>query len=145
MIFDTDEIEASASHLNQKVITLYKSCIVFIFDVVYFDPMFKEPNRKSASINSFRDFADHRGLTKEILMEALRVCKKRVVIKERQGSNEFEKLGIEKYYGGKAKVNEYTCVERRNSCSTNIVNEITNLANIVAKLEKAVNSKLLGI
>jgi 16S rRNA (guanine1516-N2)-methyltransferase len=34
-------------------------------------------------------------------MEALRVCKKRVVIKERQGSNEFEKLGIEKYYGGK--------------------------------------------
>ena len=71
------------------------------FDVVYFDPMFKEPNRKSASINSFRDFADHKGLTKEILMEALRVCKKRVVIKERQGSNDFEKLGIEKYYGGK--------------------------------------------
>lgn len=71
------------------------------FDIVYFDPMFKEPNRKSASINAFRDFADHRGLTKEILMEALRVCKKRVVIKERQGSNDFEKLGIEKYYGGK--------------------------------------------
>ena len=71
------------------------------FDVVYFDPMFKEPNRKSASINSFRDFADHKGLTKDILMEALRVCKKRVVIKERQGSNDFGKLGIEKYYGGK--------------------------------------------
>ncbi len=63
--------------------------------------MFKEPNRKSTSINSFRDFANHKGLTKEILMEALRVCKKRVVMKERQGSNEFEKLGIEKYYGGK--------------------------------------------
>ncbi|MDR3597679.1 class I SAM-dependent methyltransferase [Clostridium sp.] len=71
------------------------------FDVVYFDPMFKEPNRKSASINAFRDFADHKGLTKYILMEALRVCKKRVVIKERQGFNDFEKLGIEKYYGGK--------------------------------------------
>jgi predicted methyltransferase len=71
------------------------------FDVVYFDPMFKEPNRKSTSINSFRDFADHRGLNKEILMEALRVCKRRVVIKERHGSNELEKLGIEKYYGGK--------------------------------------------
>ncbi|WP_315080975.1 class I SAM-dependent methyltransferase [uncultured Clostridium sp.] len=71
------------------------------FDVVYFDPMFKEPNRKSASINAFRAFADHKGLTKEILMQALRVCKKRVVIKERQGSNDFEKLGIKKYYGGK--------------------------------------------
>lgn len=71
------------------------------FDVVYFDPMFKEPNRKSTSINSFRAFADHKGLTKDILAEALRVCSKRVVIKERQGSNDFEKLGIEKYYGGK--------------------------------------------
>ena len=71
------------------------------FDVVYFDPMFKEPNKKSTTINSFRDFADHRGLTKEILNEALRVCKKRVVIKERLGANDFEKLGIEKCYGGK--------------------------------------------
>lgn len=71
------------------------------FDVVYFDPMFKEPNRKSTTINAFRDFAEHKGLTKDILKEALRVCKKRVVIKERQGFNDFEKLGIEKYYGGK--------------------------------------------
>ena len=57
--------------------------------------LFKEPNKKLASINSFRDFANHKGLTKEILMEVLRVCK------ERYGSNVFEKLGIEKYYGGK--------------------------------------------
>lgn len=71
------------------------------FDVVYFDPMFKEANKKSTTINSFRDFANHKGLTKEILNEALRVCKKRVVIKERQGSNDFENLGIKKYYGGK--------------------------------------------
>lgn len=71
------------------------------FDVVYFDPMFKEPNRKSESINAFRHFADHKEITKEILIEALRVCKKRVVIKERQGFNDLEKLGIEKYYGSK--------------------------------------------
>lgn len=71
------------------------------FDVVYFDPMFKEPNKKSTSINSFRDFAEHKGVTKEVLMEALRVCKKRVVVKERRDFNDFEKLGIEKIYGGK--------------------------------------------
>lgn len=71
------------------------------FDVVYFDPMFKEPNKKSTSINSFRDFAEHKSLRKEALMEALRVCKKRVVIKERRGFNDFEKLGIEEIYGGK--------------------------------------------
>ena len=71
------------------------------FDIVYFDPMFKKANKKSTSINSFRDFADHNGLTKDIIKEAIRVCKKRVVIKERQGNNDFEELGIEKVYGSK--------------------------------------------
>lgn len=71
------------------------------FDIVYFDPMFKEGNLKSTTINSFRAFAEHKGLTKSILKEALRVCKKRVVIKERQGFNDFKSLGIEKYYGSK--------------------------------------------
>lgn len=69
------------------------------FDVVYFDPMFRTPNQKSASINSLRPFAEHRSLTKEIVLNALRVCKKRVVIKERIGSGEFERLGIKNYYG----------------------------------------------
>lgn len=71
------------------------------FDIVYFDPMFKKANKKSTSINSFRNFADHSGLSKDIINEALRVCRKRVVIKERQGNNDFEKLGIEKVYGSK--------------------------------------------
>lgn len=73
------------------------------FDVVYFDPMFKEPNKKSSSINSFREFADHKGLTKEIIEEALRVCRRRIVIKERFGFNDLEKLGVEKYYGSSKK------------------------------------------
>ncbi|MGN0144567.1 MAG: class I SAM-dependent methyltransferase [Clostridium sp.] len=71
------------------------------FDVVYFDPMFKKPNKKSISINSFRAFADHKGLTKNVLMEALRVCRRRVVVKERHGYNDFDKLGIKKYYGSR--------------------------------------------
>lgn len=69
------------------------------FDVVYFDPMFQTPNKKSEAINSFRSFAHNEGLTKEIISEALRVCKRRVVIKERTGSGEFERLGASKYYG----------------------------------------------
>ncbi|NKF08528.1 class I SAM-dependent methyltransferase [Clostridium gasigenes] len=69
------------------------------FDVVYFDPMFKIPNKKSVSINALRPFAHQEGLKKETLMEALRVCKNRVVIKERVGSGEFERLGIQKCYG----------------------------------------------
>lgn len=69
------------------------------FDVVYFDPMFKTPNEKSVAINSLRSFAYQEGLKKETISEALRVCKKRVVIKERIGSGEFERLGIQKCYG----------------------------------------------
>lgn len=73
------------------------------FDVVYFDPMFKKPNKKSESINAFRDFADHSGVTKETLKEALRVCRKRVVIKERYGENDLHKLGVERLYGSRRK------------------------------------------
>ncbi len=73
------------------------------FDVVYFDPMFKKPNKKSTSVNSFRAFADHRKLTEETLKEALRVCRKRVVIKERYGENDLEKLGVKKFYGSSRK------------------------------------------
>jgi 16S rRNA (guanine1516-N2)-methyltransferase len=69
------------------------------FDVVYFDPMFIKPNKKSAAINSLRPFAQQGELKKENLIQALRVCKNRVVIKERSGSGEFERLGIEKCYG----------------------------------------------
>lgn len=69
------------------------------FDVVYFDPMFKKPNKKSVAINSFRLFAEQGELKKETLIQALRVCKNRVVIKERVGSGEFERLGIQKCYG----------------------------------------------
>lgn len=69
------------------------------FDVVYFDPMFKSPNEKSVSINSFRGFAHQEGIKKETIMQALRVCKKRVVIKERVGSGEFERLGVQECYG----------------------------------------------
>lgn len=70
------------------------------FDVVYFDPMFKEPNKKSSAINAFRNFTEHKGLTKDIIKEALRVCRRRIVIKERYALNNLKELGVEKYYGG---------------------------------------------
>jgi 16S rRNA G966 N2-methylase RsmD len=69
------------------------------FDVVYFDPMFKRPNKKSEAINSFRPFAQQGELKEENIIQALRVCKSHVVVKERVGSNEFERLGIQKCYG----------------------------------------------
>ncbi|MDO5516873.1 MAG: class I SAM-dependent methyltransferase [Clostridium sp.] len=85
------------------------------FDIVYFDPMFKAPNKKSSAINAFRDFTEHEGLTKEIIKEALRVCRRRIVIKERYGLNNLDELGVEKYYGNTRKGSiVYGVIEKNN-------------------------------
>ena len=68
-------------------------------DIVYFDPMFQNPNMKSKSMNALRDFAKMNTLNKDTVYEALRVCKKRVIVKERIGSGVFQSLGIENRVG----------------------------------------------
>lgn len=57
------------------------------FDCAYFDPMFEKPKLEAHGINGFRHLAAHDELTEEVLLEALRVCRKRVVIKERMDSS----------------------------------------------------------
>ena len=70
-------------------------------DVVYFDPMFRRPLHESAGMNALRTLADMRALTEETVAEACRVARRRVVMKERQGSKEFERLGFTRITGGK--------------------------------------------
>ncbi|GKT37709.1 Ribosomal RNA small subunit methyltransferase J like protein [Aduncisulcus paluster] len=64
------------------------------FDVVYFDPMFQHTNEKSKSMAAIKDFALGAPLEMDSIEEALRVCRKRVVVKERIGGGVFKKLGI---------------------------------------------------
>ncbi|MDD2401959.1 MAG: class I SAM-dependent methyltransferase [Clostridia bacterium] len=71
------------------------------FDVVYFDPMFRRGFHRSNSINAMRPFAEHQALNIEIIEEALRVAKYRVVLKESSSSSEFERLGCKEIMGGK--------------------------------------------
>ena len=70
-------------------------------DVVYFDPMFRRPLHESAGMNALRVLADSRALTGETIAEACRVARRRVVMKERQGSAEFARLGFDMLMGGK--------------------------------------------
>ena len=70
-------------------------------DVVYFDPMFRRPLHESAGMNALRMLADSRALTAETIAEARRVARRRVVMKERQGSKEFARLGFTHLTGGK--------------------------------------------
>lgn len=63
-------------------------------DIVYFDPMFREPLTESASINPLRHYANGEALDEQSVIEAVRVARKTVVLKEKRGSKEFSRLGF---------------------------------------------------
>ena len=86
---------------NADCAEFLKTCADNSFDAVYFDPMFRRPIKKSSGLNPIRPLADNRPLTKEIIAEACRVAKNRVVMKEHNGSSEFERFGFKILGGGK--------------------------------------------
>ena len=87
--------------INVAAENFLPSCAENSFDVVYFDPMFRRPVKKSSGINSLRPLAEKSPLTPEIVREARRVAKFRVVMKEHTGSFEFERLGFKIADGGR--------------------------------------------
>lgn len=66
------------------------------FDVVYFDPMFRLPVSESVGIASLRTVANTSALQDRVIKEALRVSRRKVMMKERTDSTEFERLGFKK-------------------------------------------------
>ena len=85
------------------------------FDIVYFDPMFRHPKYKSSNMALLRKLADSSPLSQEVLREALRVAKKRVVVKERCDSSEFTRLGMERIEGGKYAPVVYGVVDKQDA------------------------------
>lgn len=71
------------------------------FDVVYFDPMFRRPVQKSSAINALRPLADTRSLIPEVIDSALRVARRRVVVKDNKEAHELIRLGFNRIEGGK--------------------------------------------
>ena len=64
------------------------------FDVVYFDPMFREGTSAPPGFDVVRALADPRPLSPEALAEALRVARRRVVVQDRKTGGELERLGL---------------------------------------------------
>lgn len=69
------------------------------YDVIYFDPMFERPVAESSGIAPLRREANYAPLTQEILELARRLCKKRVVVKHREGT--LKHLQFDELLGGK--------------------------------------------
>lgn len=80
-------------------------------DIVYFDPMFRDPIRRSVHLKPMRFVADHREVTLEAITEAKRVARRRVVIKEGNGSREFERLRVSFVVGGKYSSVQYGVID----------------------------------
>ena len=71
------------------------------FDVVYFDPMFRHPLLESRNLTPLRMVANHGAVTPEMIADACRVARHRVVFKENARSLEFARLGFSHIMGGK--------------------------------------------
>lgn len=81
------------------------------FDVVYFDPVFHEPLEKSQAMAPLRELADKQPVTEQALQQALRICRRRVVIKQRYDTPLWEQLGITRVVRGGSSRIEYGIAE----------------------------------
>ncbi|MDR3591422.1 MAG: class I SAM-dependent methyltransferase [Negativicutes bacterium] len=91
------QIRVLNADFNQHLLTLPDRS----FDIVFFDPMFRAPIIDSSNLKPLRFLADDRPLSCSAVREACRVARRRVVMKEKNGSPEFARLGITDLYGGK--------------------------------------------
>lgn len=67
-------------------------------DIVYFDPMFRHPIEESSGIQPLRQLANHEPLSESAVRQAMRVARKRVVLKEHRDGDEFKRLGFERQF-----------------------------------------------
>lgn len=65
------------------------------WDIVYLDPMFHAPIAESSNFTALRHVGVHSVLTQEWMEQALRVCKHRVVVKDRFDSPVFDRFHME--------------------------------------------------
>ncbi len=83
------------------------------FDIVYFDPMFRYPRVKSSSMEPLRGIVNSKPLHQNMIIQAVRVARKRVVMKENWFSKEFKRLGFVTVTGGRYSPVAYGIIDRQ--------------------------------
>ena len=83
------------------------------YDVVYFDPMFRLPGLHSPAMDAMRVLANPHPVDRETIGLALKTAARRVVMKERRGSKEFQRLGFDRVEGGRYAPVVYGVMERK--------------------------------
>lgn len=77
-----------------EAISYLKSLPDNSWDVVYLDPMFHAPIEESSNFTPLREVGLHSSLTQQWWEEAVRVSRRRVVVKDRFDSPVFEQYGM---------------------------------------------------
>lgn len=67
------------------------------FDVVYFDPMFSETIQESQNLSGLEQLADYSRLSDELLEEARRVAREKIILKAHFRDQTFEQLGFSRH------------------------------------------------
>ncbi|MDM5298454.1 class I SAM-dependent methyltransferase [Bacillus pumilus] len=88
-VIEADEAMKQISVISGDSIEQLKKLPNRSFDVVYFDPMFEETIRESSSIAPLRQVAEHHFDHDVAMQEAMRVARKRVVLKDHWKSTRF--------------------------------------------------------
>ncbi|MFC4077937.1 class I SAM-dependent methyltransferase [Salinithrix halophila] len=70
------------------------SCPDDAYDIVFFDPMFRYTVSRSSGVQALKTLANPAPLGPSSVAEAKRVARRRVILKERKMSGEFERLGF---------------------------------------------------
>jgi hypothetical protein len=83
--------------IAENSINFLKKCPDQSFDVIYFDPMFDEAIIESDGIKGIRKIALYEDVSKELIDQAKRVAKKRIVLKDHWKSQRFERFGFQVY------------------------------------------------
>lgn len=96
--------ETSISKMNEamrKIEVVHQSHLSFLqslgdksVDIVYFDPMFTETVKGSNGIEQLRLYAKQADLSEEVMREAKRVARKRIVLKDHFRSIRFKQFGF---------------------------------------------------
>ncbi|MFO1444713.1 class I SAM-dependent methyltransferase [Bacillus sp. Bva_UNVM-123] len=97
--------------INGLALSTLKSLPNNSYDCVYFDPMFEEHILESDGIKALSRFAVYEEITQELMDEAVRVAKERVVLKDHYRSSRFEKFQFNVYKRKTAKFH-YGVIEK---------------------------------
>ena len=88
-----------------------RACPSSRYDVICFDPFFDAPTSPVESLVTLKAFGEHGPLLPETLAEAIRVARKRVIVKAARNSETLENLGITQFVTSKQSKVVYGVIE----------------------------------